>query len=429
MKTNIKNLPKAQKEIEVEISVEEMKDYAEQAVKKISREIKIDGFRSGKIPAEVVKQKIGETEIYQEAGELAINKTYLGIIKENKLEVIDQPKIEITKIAAGNPLEYKIILTVFPPVKLGDYTKIKGELKNKEIKKEKVDEEIKKIQKSRAKFITIREAAKNGDRVEIDFESRLGGVKIEGGESKNHPLVIGESNFVPGFEENLIGLKEKEEKEFSVVFPENYHKKELAGKNVDFKVKIKLVQKVELPNLDDEFAKSLGELKSLNDLKINIREGLEAEEKNKSRNELRESIADQIIKNSEMEIPDLLVESELDLMTKDFENNVVRTGIEFEKYLENLKISKESLRQGWRKDAEKKVKLNLILREINKKEEIEVAEDEIEKKANQLLEAYASVGEAQKNLDPKRLRGHVEELMIKDKIFEMLEEIALRNGV
>ncbi len=428
MKTTIKNLPKSQKEIEVEISVEEMKNYVEQATKKLSQEIKIDGFRPGKVPLEIVKQKIGELGIYQEAGDLAIKKTYLQAIEENKLEVIGQPKIEIIKIAPDNPLEYKIVLTILPEVKLCDYTKIKGKLEKKEVEDKKVDGELEKIQKTRAKFITIQEPAQKGDRVEIDFESRLGGVKIDGGESKNHPLVIGESLFVPGFEDNLIGLKENEEKKFSVIFPKEYYKKELAGKNIDFKVKMKLVQKIELPELNGEFAKSLGKFKDLENLKSSIREGMEAEAKNKARDELREKIIDQIIAGSEMEIPDLLIESELDLMLRELEHNIIQSGIEFEKYLENLKTSRESLRQGWRKDAERRVKLNLIMREINKKEEIKIEAEALKEKVDQILKAYSGKEEAEKNIDVQRLREHLEEAMVKDEIFKMLEKIATNNS-
>ena len=427
MKTIIKDLPKSQKEIEVEVSVEEMRNYVEQTVKKISREIKIDGFRPGKIPAEVIEQRIGKTEIYQGAGELAINKTYSKIIKENKLEVIGQPKVDVTKIASGNPLEYKIVLTVLPQVKLGDYTKIKGKLKKEEIKNERVESELKKIQKSRAKFITTKEPSAKGDRVEIDFESRLGGVKIEGGESKNHPLIIGENKFVPGFEENLIGLKENEEKKFNVVFPNDYYKKELAGKNIDFKVKMKLVQKVELPKLDDKFAQKLGNFSSLENLRASVKEGLEIEEENKARDELREKIVDQILANSEMEVPDLLVEHELDSMVGEMENNVVRTGIEFEKYLENLKITRDSLRQGWREKAKRKVKLNLVMREINKKEKIKIDEEKIKERIDLMLKSYSNQKELKK-IDPRRFREYVEEIMIKEKIFKMLEEIAAKNG-
>jgi len=426
MKTIIKDLPKSQKEIEVEVSVEEMRSYVEQTVKKISREIKIDGFRPGKIPAEVIEQRIGKAEIYQEAGELAINETYSEIIKKNKLEVIGQPKIDVIKIASGNPLEYKIVLTVLPQVKLGDYTKIKGKLKKEEIKDERVESELKKIQKSRAKFITTKEPSVKGDRVEIDFESRLGEVKIEGGESKNHPLIIGENKFVPGFEENLIGLKENEEKKFNVVFPNDYYKKELAGKNIDFKVKMKLVQKVELPKLDDKFAQKLGNFSSLENLRASIKEGLEIEEENKARDELREKIVDQILANSEMEVPDLLVEHELDSMVGEMENNVVRTGIGFEKYLENLKITRDSLRQGWREKAKRKVKLNLVMREINKKEKIKIDEEKIKERIDLMLKSYSNQEELKK-IDPRRFREYVEEIMIKERIFKMLERIAAKN--
>jgi len=425
MKTNIKDLPKSQKEIKVEVSVKEMEKYTQKATKELSKQIKVDGFRPGKAPAEIVKTHIGAPGIYQEATDLAIRETYPQLVDENKLEVIGRPNIEITKTAQGNPLEYKITLTVLPKIQLSDYKKVKGKLEKKKIEEKRINDELEKLRKYKAKFVTTKELSQKGDRLEIDFESTLDGVKFEGGEAKNHSIIIGEAHFVPGFEDNLIGLKEGETKEFKVVFPEKYQKEELAGKNVDFKVKVNLVQKVELPKIDDEFAKALGKFKDLNDLKSKIKEGLEKEEEQKAHGELRKKIIEQIIKDSVMDVPELLIEEELDMMLKEFKNNVEKTGVEFNEYLKKIKTNEKDIIKGWRTNAEDRVKLNLIIYEINKKEKVKINEKDLIERTEQTMKAYENIKEPEKKVNPESVRAYIEETMIKEKIFEMLENFAL----
>lgn len=426
MKTEIKDLSNSQKEITVEISVEEMEAYVKEATDNLSQKMKVDGFRPGKVPAAVVKQKLSEAQIYQEAGDLAIQKTYSQIIKESDLEPIGQPKVDITKITSGNALEYKITLTILPEIKLYDYSKVKGKLGKTEIADERIDKELEVLRKSRAKLITVNEPVQQGNKVEIDFEGLLDGKRIEGGETKNQSLVIGESHFIPGFEENLIGLKEKEEKEFDIVFPQEYHKKELAGQKVIFKVKVNLVQKVELPEIDDEFVKGLGDIKDVAELKTNIRKALEEQEKAKVEHNFKEMLADQVIKGTKMELPELLVEEELNFMLKELEHNVLQSGMEFEQFLKNSKTNREELRVKYRENAVNRAKWNLIVREIGKKEKIEVDDKELQEKMEQMLKAYSEEDKAKVNMDG--LRGYVRETMITEKVFALLEKIAADNN-
>ncbi len=426
MKTDIKDLEKSQKEITVEISVEEMENYIKEATDNISKEMKVDGFRPGKVPTGIVKQKLSEAQIYQEAGELAIRKTYLQILKESGLEVIGQPKVDITKITPGNSLEYKIIATILPKAELYDYGKVKGKLGKIEITDERINKELENLQKSRAKLITTAEAIQQGNRVEIDFEGMLDNKKIEGGETKNQSLVIGESHFIPGFEENLIGLKEKEEKEFDIVFPKEYQKKELAGQKVTFKVKVNLVQKQELPEINDEFVKGLGEIKDVAELKGNIRKALEGQEKTKAEHDLKEKLADEVIKGTKVDVPELLVEEELNFMLKELEGNVLQSGMEFEQFLKNSKTSKEELRVKYRENAVKRAKWNLVVREIAQKEKMEADEKELQEKMEQTLKAYPEKEKAKVNMD--RFREYMKEMIVTEKVFALLEKIAADNS-
>ena len=263
METQIKDLPKSQKEVNVVISTQEMENYTKEALTKLSKKIKVDGFRDGKVPADVAEKQIGNEAIFEEATHNAVEKSYFKIIKENKLEPIGQPQVDFTKSAMGNPLEFKIVINVMPKVKLGDYEKVEGKIEKVNIDDKRIELELETIQKKRATYITEDKKASDGDRIEIDFETRVGGVKIEGGESKNHPLILGQGQFIPGFEKELVGLKKDDIKEFSLKFPEEYSKKELAGKSAQFKAEVKLVQKVDLPEINDAFAKSLGKFENL----------------------------------------------------------------------------------------------------------------------------------------------------------------------
>ena len=427
MKSEIKDLEKSQKEISVEISVEEMEKYMDKALEKLSKNVKADGFRAGKVPKDVAKKQLGELAIFEEASHVAIEKSYLEVIEENKLSPIGHPKAEITKTAIGNPLEYKIIVSVIPEVKLGDYSKVSGKIEIKEIEKGKVEKELEMIQKKRAKYITKDTKAEKGDRVEIDFETRVGGVKIEGGESKNHPLIIGEGKFIPGFEENLVGMSKDDIKEFSVIFPEEY-KKELAGKNADFKVEVKIIQKVELDELNDEFAKSLGKFESLNSLKKSIKDGMMAENENKAKEELKNKLIDQVSEKSTIDIPDVLIDSELDNILKEFENNVTYSGNKFEDYLVSVNTNVEKLKVEWREMAEKRVKTGLVMREISNKEEIKIEDNAIEERVNETLKHYPNEEEVRKNMDIERYKNYIAGIMMNEKVFEVLENIAEKNG-
>lgn len=428
MKTQIKDLPKSQKEISVEIPVEEMEKYLDRALDKMSKEIKLDGFRDGKVPKDIVRKRLGEPALFQEASGIAIESSYSEIIEENKLSPLGQPKAEITKAAPGNQFEYKITISVMPEIKLWNYQEVSGKMEIKEIKDEMVEQEIKTLQKKKAVYITEDEPAEKGNRVEIDFESRIGGVKIEGGESKNHPLTVGKNKFVPGFEENLIGMKKDDVKKFNLVFPKNYYKKELAGKNVSFKVVMNIVQKVESPKINDAFAKSLGRFKTLNELEKSIKEGMIIEEKNRAEKEYQNKLINEIAKKSIAEIPDILVESELENMINEFKTNITQTGMAFEDYLKSINTDLEKLKTEWRETAQKRTMTGLTLREISIKEEIKIEAGEVEEKVNQILKLYPNEEEIRKNLNMDKFKEHTVNALINEKVFETLEKIAENNA-
>lgn len=427
MVNSIKDLEKSQKEISVQITAAEMEKYVAQALERIQSSVELDGFRKGKAPINIVKQKVGEMKIYEEATHIAIEESYLEILEQNReIFPLGQPKAEIVKMAPGNDFEYKMVVAVMPKVELGDYKKIKGKLEVKDIEDEKVEDEIKKLQKKRSVYITKEEVAENGDRVEIDFEVRVDGVKIEGGESRNHPLVIGEGKFIPGFEEQLVGMKAGEEKEFELKFPENY-KEDLANKSAKFKVKMDIVQKVELPELNDEFAKSLGEEKGIAELRLNIKKSMEHEAEHHAEHELEHSLFDQVIDAMKVEIPEILIESQLNDMVNEFKGNLAQAGMDFEQYMQSANATVEGIRNEWKPLAEKKVKENLAVRELAKLENIKADEEEITKRVDDTLKYYPNEEEIRGKIDMQRFRDYIAGDILRGKVLEFLKGVAEKN--
>lgn len=428
MKIEIKTLAGSQKEIYTEVPQNEMEKYIEKATNEISKANAFDGFRKGKAPKNIVVHNIGMEKIFAEAVQKAMDDAYQKAVKDNRLIPIGHPQASIKKAAPGNELVFTLTMAILPDVKLGDYKKVKGKAVSKKTENADVDNELKTLQKKRAKYITKNEAASIGDRVEVDFESRLNGAKLEGGESKNHPVLIGNGMFVPGFEENLIGMKQGEEKEFSLVFPKEYYKKDLAEKNVNFKVAMKIVQKVELPELNDDFAKSIGKFADLENLKRSIKEGIDMEANLKAKEENRKELLKQIVNTSATEIPEILVEAEKDNMVHDLENNVTHMGMDFDMYLKNVNTTIDKLKSEWTSQAKDKVKANLVISEIAKCEKISASDEEIEIKMNETLKYYPNEDEIRKKIDLDKFKNYIAGTIINEKVFQVLEKIGEDNS-
>lgn len=426
MQIEIKKLPKSRVEISFELTAEELEPFIEKAVLNASQNVKIEGFRPGKAPRDLIERKIGQATLYEEAAELAVRKTYVSAVLEKNLNVIGQPEIQVLKLAPGNPFNFKATAAVLPEIKLPDCKTIAGETKSRakpaDVPEKEFSEALEYLRKSRAKNSAVNREAKTGDFCEVDFEARHGGVKIEKGESKNHPLVIGDKEFIPGFEENLAGMKAGEEKTFSVKAPGDYFKKEYAGKILDFKVKMNGVFERILPELDDEFAKGLGKFENLEQLKKSVKEGLSAEKERKEKDRLRMEILEKISEKTDMELPDILIESEKEKMAHELEHSVERFGLNLETYLAQIKKTIDDLKKDWQKDAEKRAKAALILREIAVKEKLAPTEEEIAEKTKETLAHYHS-GQEAGQIDPAAVRDYVEGQLKNEKVFEFLEKI------
>ncbi len=430
-------LSKSRIEFEITVAWADWGKYLDQAAEEVSKEIKISGFRPGKAPRNIVEQKVGKGVVLNAAAEKAVQKTYTDFVRrlaeKEKLEVIGQPEIVLEKLEEDKEFIFKANVAVMPEVELKEkykkaIKKINAEHKEKkaEINDDEIELEMEKLANSRVKLVTVRRAAKTNDSVEIDFTVLVGCVPIEGGTSKNHPLIIGRGVFIPGFEDNIIGMQEGEEKEFELPFPADYHKKDLAGKPASFKVRMNLVQERQVPELNDEFAKSLGNFENLEALKKNIREGLLEERAANLKEQKRNDYIEKIIENSEIELPEILTHSEIRQMMHEFEQNLAPMGMSLDQYLEKLKKDRKELEKDWEPMAEKRVKSALLLKEIARLEEIAADSTEIEAEMNKTMQfaaANKNVKNPEKNIDMERLYNHAKGMLKNEKVFNFLEKL------
>jgi len=426
----IKKLPKSLVEFEITVAWADWEKYLDKAAAEASEEIKIPGFRPGKAPRNLVEQKVGAGLLLNNAAEKAVQKSYVDFIVKEKLDVLGNPKVEIDELVNGKDLTYKVIVAVMPTLTLKDEYKKEIKKVNAEFAARpvaatdgEVEKELEQLANSRVKLVTVNRAVASGDSAEIDFSVFVDGALIEGGESKNHPMVVGNGVFIPGFEENLVGMSAGDEKEFELSFPQEYHKKDLAGKNATFKVKVNLVQERQTPEINDEFAKSLGTFENLEALKKNMQEGIEHENKHKLDEEKRTQFLDKIVDNVEVDLPEVMIEEETKKMLLEFEQQTQSMGMNLDQYLAQLKKEKKDLEKDWQPQAAKRVKSALALREIVKMEEIKLEAAEIEAEMNKTVQYYKNVKDFDKNIDMERLYSYTKGVLENEEVFKMLEKI------
>lgn len=410
----------------IEVPPEEWREFYDETARELSAELKIEGFRPGHAPQKYVEEKIGAAKILEHAAEHCVRRCYVRAIMDNNIEAVGRPEISVTKIAKDNPFEFRARVAVLPEVKLPDYKKIAGSFK-KDLKEVSVSEdEIKKaidwLVKSRAKYITVPRACRIGDRIEIDFEGQCEGRGLTELTSKNHPAILGRGYFMPQFEENILGMKEGEEKEFNISFPADFSAKNLAGKKVDFRTKMNLVQETETPEFNDEFAKSVGDFKDASALESNIKNGLLAEKKEQEKERWRGALIEKIADSSEMEIPDVLIEAETHRMLDDLKSKVAQIGLEYEKYLEKFNKTEEELLGEFKQKARQNVRNFLVLQEIAKQEKIEISEEELAREVNRALAHFETTKQAEQQIDKEQFGRYTSDILKNEKVFNLLEQ-------
>ncbi|MDD5464091.1 MAG: trigger factor [Candidatus Moranbacteria bacterium] len=427
--SEIKKMPESEIEVAVSVSWDEWKKYIDQAAVDYSKEIKIQGFRAGKAPRDMVEKKVGTAALLDAAAQKAVQATFPKVVVEKKIEAIGKPKAEIVKLAEGNDLEYKVIVSVIPEVSMKPWKsgveKVNKEYskKNAEVTAEDVEKELAEIAKSRVQHLTVEREAQNGDNVILSFEVKKDGVPIENGSSKSHPMILGRGVFIPGFEEQVVGMKAGEVKEFELTFPKEYHEKSLAGNPAQFAVTVETVQERKSPEVTDEFARSLGKFKDLAEMRKNVTEGMEEEKKIELKEKRRGAIIDALVENTVVEIPHILIHEELHKMIGEFEMQLQGMNITFEQYLKQIGKTIDELEKEWEPQAIKRIKAALALEEVAKEREIEIANEEVEAEMNKTLAQYKKIQDAEKNIDLGKLYNYVKGTMINEKVLEYLENI------
>lgn len=374
----------------VEVEATEVDTALDQAFKKVVKKVNVPGFRKGKMPRKLFEQRFGVESLYQDALDILLPKAYGDAVQETGIDPVDRPEVDIEKMEQGSNLVFTAKVIVKPEVKLGEYKGLEVEKVETEVTDEDVQNELTSLQEQQAELVVKEEGTvENGDTVNIDFEGFVDGEAFEGGKAENYSLEIGSGSFIPGFEEKLVGEKAGAEKDVDVTFPEEYHAEELAGKPAVFKVKIHDIKAKQLPELNDEFAKEAeGDAETLEELKKELRTKLEESKKQEAENKTRETVIEKASENAEIEIPEAMVNTELDRMVQEFGQRLQMQGMNLDLYYQFSGTSEEALREQMKEDAGKRVRTNLVLEAIVEAENIEVSEEEIDAELNKMAEMY-----------------------------------------
>ncbi len=426
MQITVKDKKGSKKELTVEVSTEEMEKYLDQAAEHLSQEMEIKGFRKGKAPREVVENSFGKEKFWQESSRIAVEDTYQKALKEKDLFAVSQPEVEFVKSAPGNELVYKAEFYVMPDFELPDYEELSSEVLSDEkqevsVSEQELDETLERIQNSRATTKAVDREAKKNDEVTIDFTGEVDGEKKIGEEDFKFSLGSGQFSTLEGFEDEILGMKAGENKDFKVSIPEESPNADLAGKEIDFNLELKSVMEKELPELTDEFASSLHkDVSDLDELKEKIREGIKSEKETEEDEEVKMKIVQKLIENTEIDLPEVLVERELGNMKTQMERQLQQREVTFEEYLDQIDKSEEELKEEWRSKAEDNVAAAIILHKVAEKEDIEVEQEEIEKEVETHLKMQGRQKEQVEEKDLNRLRSYIHDMKKNQKIFDFL---------
>lgn len=424
-----KQLPKSRLLFKLEIPTEKVEDYFKKAFTKLAKSLKLPGFRIGKVPVSLIEKQIGDQGVVQEVLDLLLPEIYYELVQTKKLMPVAAPKVVLEDIPKrGQAFVLGFEIDIYPQINLPDIEKLfkKFKFKKEKVKVEKkeIEKVVDRLLKSYAKHESKNGPVAKGDFVEIDFKGFYAdGRAIEGGESRNHPLIVGEGVFVEGFEDNLIGMKEGERKEFQLTFPKNYHKKELAGQKTKFEVELKKVKKVILPKKDDKFALNFG-YKTFQELLKGIEENILKEKENEQEKKFRQAIFDFLVDNINFEVPQSLIDEEVENIVHQYAHSLEHQGIDFNDYLEKTGKKIEEIKAGFQEQAEKRVKLGLILNEIAEKQKIDVSQVEIEKEIEKIAKIYnKNVEELKKELDQSSQINSIYLQLKTEKTIEFLKNL------
>lgn len=406
----------------IEIDEKKFEEATQKVYLRSRNRFSIPGFRKGKVPRKIIEMNYGEGVFYEEALNTLLPEAYDKAIEDLELEPVGMPDVDIGELEKGKPIIINIEVTIKPEVKLGDYKKIEIEKVEYNVTDEDVDMELKSIQEMNGRIIDAsHREAKDGDIITIDFEGYIDEEKFEGGSAEDQELTIGDDKFIPGFEEQLIGKEKGDKLDVEVTFPEDYFEESLKGKEALFKVEVKDIKEKELPELDDEFAIDVSEFDTLDEYKENIREKLEKDAKEKEKVEKENKVIEYIVETAEMDIPDAMIENQVENELRQFEHTLSMQGLDMDQYFQLTNTTIEGFKEEVGPVAEKRVKADLVLESIEKEEGIEATDEEVEEELEKLALQYnqEDVEKFKKDMLMGDLQ-HIKMGIIRDKTIELL---------
>ena len=387
MSTTVEKIASNKVKLSFDIDSAKFDEAMGKAYLKVRNQVTIPGFRKGKAPRKMIENMYGEGVFYDEAFELIFDEVYGPAVDENKIEVVDRPEIEIQEIGAGKNLKFTCEVFVKPDVTLGEYKGVSVKKETTVVSDVEVDARVEEERNKQAAEIEVEDrAVVEGDTVNLDYAGTVDGVAFAGGTAQDQTLKIGSGSFIPGFEEQMIGMNIGEEKDLQVTFPEKYHAEELAGKAAVFHVKVNSITETQLPALDDDFAKDISEFDTLEEYKADIRAKLEAQAAEKDNNNFTNAVIEKVLENATVEIPKAMIERQIDSMMRDFEYRLMGNGLKLDDFLKYTGSDMKAFRENYRGQAEKSVKAHLVLEAIEKAEAIDATQEQIDKQ----LEAFAA---------------------------------------
>lgn len=427
MDVKIDKTTKTGRKLTITADAERLGDIKKRSLKRLGSEISVKGFRKGKAPASAVEKTVGDNALQSEVLEDSVNFLYLLAINQENLRPIDRPQIEVKKYVPYTSLEFTADIEVISEPKLGDYKKIKKVAPKIEVSSDEVEEVIKNLQTRSAGKEEVTRKAKIGDEVTIDFEGfDKDGKSVEGGKGSGYPLSLGSGTFIPGFEENLVGLQKDDEKEFEVTFPKDYGSKKLAGQKVTFKAKVTAVKEVILPKADNKLAQMVGPFKTLGEMKEDIKMQLERQKSQEASNKIKDEILEELVKTSEVEAPQTLVDDQLRSLKEELIKNITYRGLTPEQYYEQEGMSEvEYAKKMLEPQALKRVQVGLVLSEVVSKEGISLSDEEIDIRI-QLLQSQYQDPQMQAQLSTPEYRQDIANRMLTEKTVNKLYEYAIK---
>ena len=409
-------------EVKLELTIEAAK--FDEAIKKVyfksAKYFNIPGFRKGKAPINIVEKYYGKEIFYEDAFNEVVPEELEKAVEENHLEIVSRPDIEVTQIGKGQDLIFTAVMQTKPELELGKYKGIEIQKIEYNVTDKDIEHELSHMQEHNARMISVEDRpVEKGDIATIDFEGFVDGKAFEGGKAEGHELEIGSNTFIPGFEDQIIGMKIDEEKDINVKFPEEYFSKELAGKDATFKVKLHEIKKKELPKLDDEFAKDVSEFDTLKELKEDIKKKQQKQNDDKAKYETEDAVIKAVCENVKVDIPSGMIETEVDNMIKDIEQRLSYQGLKLEQYLQMMGKTTEEMRKEYEPQAIESIKSRLALEAVIKAEKIEATDEEVDEKMKEMAKNYGKEND-EEFMKNENVRNYIKDGLTSQKAIEFL---------